>query len=58
MKKLLITILPFCVILLVLIWISLGLEVTLTLFGAVLFTITLAFGFMKWMKFVDKHIKD
>ena len=58
MKKLLITILPFCVILLVLIWIPLGLEVTLTLFGAVLFAVALAFGFMKWMKFVDKHIKD
>lgn len=58
MKKLLITISPFCIILVVLLCVSLELEVVLTLFGAVLFAVVLSFGFVKWMKFVDKHIKD
>ena len=30
----------------------------LTFLGEVLFTVALAFGFVKWVKFVDKHIKD
>ena len=58
MKKLLITISPLCIILVVLLWVSLGLKVVLAFLGAVLFSVALAFGFVKWMKFVDKHIKD
>ena len=58
MKKFLITIFPLCIVLFVLMWISLGLKGVLTFFGTVLFTVALAFGFMKWIEFVDKHIKD
>ena len=58
MKKLLLIILPLCIILFVLIWIPLELEVGLTFIGALLFAVALSFGFVKWMKFVDKHIKD
>ena len=55
MKKLLIIISPLCIILVVPLWVSLELEAVLTLFSAVLFAVILAFGFVKWMKFVDKH---
>jgi hypothetical protein len=58
MKKFLITISPLCVVLFILMWVSWGMEGVLTFFGAVLFTVALAFGLTKWMKFVDKHIKD
>jgi hypothetical protein len=58
MKKFLITISPICVGLFVLLWISLGLKGMLVFFSALLFTIALAFVLVKWMVFVDKHIKD
>ena len=58
MKKFLITIFPFCVILFVSIWISCGLEVSLTIIGGLLFIVALSFGLAKWIDFVDKHIKD
>lgn len=58
MKKFLISIFPICVLLFVLLWISWGLKCVLVFFGAVLFTIASAFGFVKWVEFVDKHIKD
>ena len=58
MKKFLITIFPFCVILFSSIWISWGLKAALVFFGSVLFIVTLAFGLSKWIEFVDKHIKD
>lgn len=58
MKKFWITISPLFIILFVLMWISLGLKGVLAFFGAVLFTVALVFGFVKWMEFVDKHIKD
>lgn len=58
MKKFLITISPLCAILFTLIWLSWGLIVALTFFGALLFAVALAFGFAKWVEFVDKHIKD
>lgn len=47
MKKFLITISSLCIILVILLWVSLELEVVLTLFYAVLFAVTLAFGFVK-----------
>lgn len=58
MKKLLITVAPFCVILFVLMWISCGLKGVLIFFGAMLFIVVFVFGFTKWVEFVDKHIKD
>lgn len=58
MKKFLITIAPLCAILSALMWISWGLKGVLAFFGALLCVVALAFGFVKWMKFVDKHIKD
>lgn len=58
MKKFLITISPLCVMLFVLIWISLGLKGALIFLGVVLFIAALTFGFEKWIKFVDKYIKD
>lgn len=58
MKKLLITIFPFCVVLLVLMWISCGLKGVLTFFGAMLSVVAFVFGLFKWMEFVDKHVKD
>lgn len=58
MKKLLITISPICVVLFVLMWISWGLKGVLAFFGAMLFVVALVVFFIKWMQFVDKHIKD
>lgn len=58
MKKFLIIIAPPCVVLFVLMWISWGLKGVLEFFGAMLFIVALAFGFAKWVEFVDKHIKD
>ena len=58
MKKLLITIFPICVVLFILMWISWGLKGVLIFFGAMLFIVALAFGLMKWVEFVDKHVKD
>lgn len=58
MKKFLIAISPLCAILFVLMLVSLGLKGTLIFFGGALFIVVLIFGFVEWMKFVDKHIKD
>ena len=58
MKKFLITIAPLCILLFFLMWITWGLKGALGFFGIVLFAVALALGFMKWMMFVDKHIKD
>lgn len=58
MKKLLIIISPICVVLFVLMWISSGLEGALTFFREMLFIVAFAFGFAKWIEFVEKHIKD
>ena len=58
MKKFLITIAPLCAILFALMWFSWGLKGAFAFFGAVLFTVALVFGLVKWMDFVDKHIKD
>lgn len=58
MKKFLITMSPICAILLISMWISWGLKGMLVFVGAVPFYIVSAFGFTKWVQFVDKHIKD
>ena len=58
MKKFLITIFPLFVVLFILMWISMGLKGVLAFFVTVLYIIALAFGTVKWMDFVDKHIKD
>lgn len=58
MKKFLITIAPLCAILFALMWISWGLKGALAFFCAVLFAVALVFGLIKWMDFVDKHVKD
>ena len=58
MKKALITVLPICVVLFVSTWILWGLEGALAFFGATLLVIVLAGGFIKWIDFVDEHIKD
>jgi len=39
-------------------WISWGLEYALVLFGAVVSVIVLVELQIKWMIFVDKHVKD
>ncbi len=58
MKKFLISIFPLCVIMFILMWISWGLEYALVLFGAVVSVIVLVELQIKWMIFVDKHVKD
>lgn len=58
MKKFLITITPPCIVLFVLMWILWGLEGTLAFFGTALFVVALVFGLIKWVDFIDKHIKD
>ena len=56
--KFLITTAPLCVILFILMWIYGGIEFALVLFGAIIFGIVLAVLQIKWIIFVDKHIKD
>ena len=56
-KKFLITMsLPICAVFIVLMWVSLGLKGVLTFFIAVPFVVAFAFGFTKWMEFVNKHM--
>ena len=58
MKKFLITIAPFFILLFLVVLFLWGLKGMLAFFGVVLFTAALVFGFAKWVGFVDKHIKD
>ena len=58
MKKFIITIAPFCIVLFILMWFSWGMEGVLAFFGAVLFIVFLMVLFIKWAKFVDKHFGD
>lgn len=58
MNKFLIAISPLCVVLFAIMWIPWGLKGALAFFGAALFVVALAILFTKWIKFVDKHIKD
>ena len=57
MKKFLIIIAPFCVVLFIIMWTSWGGKGVFGFFGVVLFTAALVFGLDKWIDFVDKHIK-
>lgn len=56
--KFLIAVLPLCVVLFVLMWISWGLIDALKFGGITLFAVVLVVLLVKWMEFVDKHIKD
>jgi hypothetical membrane protein len=58
MKKFLIAIAPLCVVLFVLMWVSWGLKGALEFFGVVPFAVAVVIFLVKWMEFVDKHIKD
>ncbi len=58
MKKILITIAPFCIAVFVFMWILCGLEVAFAFFSALLLSVAFVFGGFKWAEFVDKHIKD
>ena len=58
MKKFLIIISPLCIILFTFMWIVLGLKEMLIFFAAILFAVVLTFGFVKWVEFVNRHIKD
>lgn len=58
MKKILITIAPLCVILFVIILISWGLKGAFAFLGVLLFIIVITIFLVKWVEFVDKHIKD
>jgi hypothetical protein len=57
MKKIGFLVLLF-MILFILMWISWGLEYALVLFGTIIFIIVLVVLQIKWMIFVDKHVKD
>ena len=58
MKKFLIIISPICVVLFVVMWISWGLKGAFMFFGTMLFIAASTFGLVKWIDFVNKHIKD
>lgn len=58
MKKFLITMAPFVILLFLFMWFSWGLEGALAFFGILLFIGVLTLGLAKWIEFVDKHIKD
>ena len=58
MKKFLIAIAPFVILLFLSMWFLWGLKGLLASFGVTLFIIALVFVINKWIDFVDKHIKD
>lgn len=58
MKKFLITIAPFFILLFLFMLFLWGMKGVLVFFGEVLLFVVLVFGVVKWMDFVDKHIKD
>ena len=58
MKKFLITIAPIFVILSAIMCILWGLKGVLEFFGIALFSIACVYGLVKWVDFVDKHVKD
>ena len=58
MKKFLITIAPLLVVSSIIMWILWGLKGVLAYFGTILFIFAVAILLLKWMKFVDKHVKD
>ena len=58
MKKLLVVISPIFVVLSVFMWISWGLKGMLTFFVVALLIVVSTILLVKWIEFVDKHIKD
>lgn len=58
MKKFLITVLPILVMLFCPIWIVFGLEHAIAYLISIPFGIMLAVATIKWVEFVDKHVKD
>ena len=58
MKKFLIAIAPFVILLFLVMLFLWGLKGILVFFCAVLFVVALTFGLYKWTEFVDRHIKD
>lgn len=58
MKKFLITVAPFVILLFLTMLYLWGLKGVLAFFGVMLATVALTFGLYKWVDFVDEHIKD
>ena len=58
MKKFLIAIAPFVILLSLVSLFLWGLNGVLVFFGEVLFVVALVFVVNKWIDFIDKHIKD
>ena len=58
MKKFLIIMAPFYILLFLCMWFLCGLKGALEFFGIILFVVALVFGAFRWADFVDKHIKD
>ena len=58
MKKFLIAIVPFVILLSLVSLFLWGLNGVLVFFGEVLFVVALVFVVNKWIDFIDKHIKD
>ena len=57
MKKILIAMSPICGVMFALIWILAGLEEAVIVIVSILATPALGFVLVKWLDFVDKHIK-
>lgn len=57
MKKILIAMSPICVVLFPMIWILVGLEEAVIVMVSILATPALVFVLVKWLDFVDKHVK-
>ena len=57
MKKILIASSPLFAAMFVLVWILVGLKDALIFIGALLLMMVLGGIFVKWMKFVDEHVK-
>lgn len=58
MKKFLIIMAPFIILLFLTMLFLWGLKGVLAFFGIILFVVALVFGAFRWADFVDKHIKD
>lgn len=58
MKKLLVVISPICVVSSVFMWISWGLKGVFVFFFTTLLIVVATVLLVKWVEFVDKHIKD
>ena len=58
MKKFIISILPIIIVLLILLLIAFGIEGLIVFLSVMAFFALFLFLFPRWIKFVDKHIKD